>query len=209
MHVSRILAFAVAVLFSACARPLPKYEKPIARTQFQHVRTTAYTHSESDHLEHGRRTCLGTQLRCGAVKSAAADWSRWPAGTLFRITETGEVYEVDDIGWALSGRNTLDLYKPSRSAMNAWGARMVNIEILRWGDDRDSLAVLSKRTRHRHVRRMVDGLEHRIARGETNPEPMVASVPAVVPSTVAVSAPAPVTVPAAGGVLRPFRQPIQ
>jgi 3D (Asp-Asp-Asp) domain-containing protein len=196
MHVSRLLALAVALSFAACARPLPKYEKPIARTQFQHVRTTA---------------CLGTPLRYGAVRSAAADWSRWPAGTLLRITETGEIYEIDDIGWALSGRNTIDLYKPSRAAMNAWGAKMVNIEILRWGDDRDSLALLQKRTRHRHVRRMVDGLEDRLARGETNPVPVVATVPSVVPSTVAVStpAPAPASAPASGTVLRRFRPSVQ
>jgi 3D (Asp-Asp-Asp) domain-containing protein len=209
MHVSRFLALAVAVLFSACARPLPKYEKPIARTQLQRVRTTAYTHTESDHRQHGCLTCLGTQLRYGAVRSAAADWSRWPAGTLFRIQETGEICEVDDIGWALSGRNTIDLYKPSRAAMNAWGVRMVNIEILRWGDDRESLALLQKRSKHRHVKRMLDGLENRVARGETNPEPAIASVPAVAPSTVAVSTsvPTPTTTPAAP--LRPFRQPVQ
>src|SRR5262245_25229986 len=123
-----VLFAAAAVMVSSCGRALPKYEKPIARTQFQRVRTTAYTHTESDHIEHGRQTCLGTRLRCGSVNSAAADWSRWPAGTTFRILDTGEVFEVDDIGWALSGRNTIDLYKPNRAAMNRWGARMVNIE---------------------------------------------------------------------------------
>ena len=109
---------AVAVFVTACGRSLPPYEKPIARANFQHVRTTAYTHTESDHLEHGCQTCTGTPLRSGSVNSAAADWSRWPQGTLFRIIDTDELYEVDDIGWALSGRNTIDLYKPSKSAMN-------------------------------------------------------------------------------------------
>jgi 3D (Asp-Asp-Asp) domain-containing protein len=189
---------AVACFVSACGRSLPPYEKPIARANFQHVRTTAYTHSESDHLVHGRQTCTGTPLRCGTVNSAAADWSRWPQGTMFRIVETGELYEVDDIGWALSGRNTIDLYKPSKSAMNSWGARMVNIEVVKWGEDRDSYKVLAKRTKHKHVRRMVDDLDRRIARGATNPEPVVVATVSTEPEpTAAVSTPA-----TAGGLRR-------
>ena len=155
------------------------------------MRTTAYTHSEDDHLCHGCRTALGTTLRYGKIRSAAADWSRWPAGTVFRILETGEVCEVDDIGWALAGRNTIDLYKPTRGAMNAWGVRTVNIEILQWGDDASSLSILSKRMKHRHVRRMANDLEKRIASGAQNPAMMVAQVP---------EAPT-------GPDLRPFRKP--
>jgi 3D (Asp-Asp-Asp) domain-containing protein len=189
---------AIACFVSACGRSLPPYEKPIARANFQHVRTTAYTHSESDHLVHGRQTCTGTPLRCGTVNSAAADWSRWPQGTMFRIIETGELYEVDDIGWALSGRNTIDLYKPSKSAMNSWGARMVNIEVIKWGEDRDSHNILAKRTKHKHVRRMVDDLDRRIARGATNPEPVAIATVATEPEpTAAISAPA-----AVGGLRR-------
>ena len=152
---------AVAVIFSACARSLPKYETPIARAQFQSVRTTAYTHSEADHICHGRQTALGTTLRYGKVHSAAADWSRWPAGTVFRILETGEVCEVDDFGWALAGRNTIDLYKPSRAQMNSWGVRRVNIQVLNWGDPDRSLSVLRPRGKHRHVRKMIAEIEDR------------------------------------------------
>ena len=159
----------IAMLLPGCTRSLPTYETPVARTQFQRVRTTAYTHTESDHLEHGCQTCMGTTLRYGAVRSAAADWSRWPAGTTFRIVETGEVCEVDDIGWALSGRNTIDLYKPSRAAMNGWGTRTVNIEILRWGSDERSLSLLRNRSKYAHVRRMVDDLQKRIASNRETP----------------------------------------
>jgi hypothetical protein len=49
---------------------------------------------------------------------------------------------VDDYGWALAGTNTIDLYKPSRAAMNRWGVRRVTIENLRWGNPERSLAVL-------------------------------------------------------------------
>jgi 3D (Asp-Asp-Asp) domain-containing protein len=193
-----ILLAAVAMGLASCARSLPTYEKPIARTQFQRVRTTAYTHTESDHIEHGRKTCIGTTLCYGAVRSAAADWSRWPVGTTFRILDTGEICKVDDIGWALSGRNTIDLYKPTRAAMNAWGTRTVNIEILNWGDDREALDILRKRSKYAHVRRMVKDLEKYAASNRRTPPP----VTTIAPITIAAAT----TVPDAGSDLRPFRQ---
>ncbi len=151
-------------LVVGCAsRPLPKYEKPIARAQVQRVRTTAYTHSEADHIQHGRSTAMGTTLQYGNVRSAAADWSRWPAGTLFRIQETGELYRVDDYGWALAGTNTIDLYKPSRAMMNQWGVRYVTIENLEWGDVDQSRAILRPRSKYKHVRRMLKELDSRYA----------------------------------------------
>jgi 3D (Asp-Asp-Asp) domain-containing protein len=162
--VVRAVLPAAALALGACSsRPLPKYEKPIARTHFQKVRTTAYTHSEADHIKHGRRTALGGTLQSTNIKSAAADWSRWPAGTVFRIVETGEVYRVDDYGWALSGTNTIDLYKPTRNAMNTWGVRRVTIENLQWGDVDRSLTILRGRSKYRHVRRMIDQIEDRYA----------------------------------------------
>jgi len=176
-----LLLTAVAMVLAACARPLPTYEKPIARTQFQHVRTTAYTHTESDHIEHGCKTCIGTALCYGAVHSAAADWSRWPVGTTFRILDTGEICKVDDIGWALSGRNTIDLYKPTHIAMNTWGTRTVNIEILNWGDDREALDILRKRSKYRHVQRMVRDLEKNIASNRHTPPPVTIAASAEVP----------------------------
>lgn len=87
--------------------------------------------------------------------SAAADWSRWPAGTIFRVLSTRQVYRVDDYGWALAGRNTIDLYLPSRRAMNAWGLRREAIEILQWGDPRESLRILRPRAKFRHIQRMI------------------------------------------------------
>ena len=161
----RIFLAALTLFAAACSsqRPLPKYQKPIARARVQTVRTTAYTHTEDDHVRYSNRNALGGCLKCGPIHSAAADWSRWPAGTVFRIRETGQVFEVDDYGWALAGTNTIDLYKPSRAAMNAWGVRRVTIDNLRWGDPHRSLAILRQRMKHRHIRRMVDALEDRMA----------------------------------------------
>ncbi len=157
------MAVLLALSLSACAtkRALPKYEKPVARAPVMKIRTTAYTHTESDHTVYGAKNALGTPLKCGEMNSAAADWSRFPAGTIFRVPATGEVYEVDDYGWMLSGTNTIDLYKPTRSAMNTWGVRHVTIEILRWGDVAYCHRVLKPREKYRHVKRMVAQIEDR------------------------------------------------
>ena len=189
------------MVFAGCARSLPTYEKPIARTQFQRVRTTAYTHTEGDHLKHGSQTCIGTTLRYDAIHSAAADWSRWPLGTTFRILDTGEICKVDDIGWALAGRNTIDLYKPSRSDMNGWGTRTVNIEILNWGDDRESLAVLRRRNKFAHVQRMVKDIEKHVASNRRTPPPVTIAASAEVPGPD-VEVPAASPLPMEGGLRR-------
>jgi len=160
---SRALPLALCLIITGCAsHPLPKYERPIARTQVQRVRTTAYTHTESDHVQYSNHNALGGTLQCGQINSAAADWSRWPAGTVFRIRETGELYRVDDYGWALAGTNTIDLYKPTRGAMNAWGVRHVTIENLQWGDPKQSLSILRPRSHYRHIQRMVAELKERM-----------------------------------------------
>lgn len=158
-------------------RTLPAFEARVARTDFQHVRLTAYTSSESDHRIYGSRNALGSELQvAGApihraevtrgrkhipiaktprVGSAAADWGRWPAGTTFRLLSTGQIYRVDDYGWALSGRNTIDLYMANQREMNTWGVREEAIQILRWGDSEKSLRLLAPHSQHKHVRRMI------------------------------------------------------
>jgi len=158
----RLIKFLPVLLLIGCAgRPLPKYEKPLKRAPVMKVRTTAYTHTEADHRRYGSRNALGTYLQTGDINSAAADWSRFPAGTVFRLEATGELFVVDDYGWALSGTNTVDLYKPSRDLMNEWGVRRVTIEILHWGDFREGYKVLKPRSKHRHVRRMLKQIEQR------------------------------------------------
>jgi 3D (Asp-Asp-Asp) domain-containing protein len=158
----RIIACAIlSILFVGCAgRSLPEYETPLPRTQFMRVRTTAYTETESDHRRYGKSSAVGTTLEAGLVRSAAADWARWPAGTKFLILATGQVYEVDDYGWALSGRNTIDLYCPSWAEMSNWGVRRVTIQILEWGDPWKSYQILKPRRDYAHVRRMLDEIRN-------------------------------------------------
>jgi 3D (Asp-Asp-Asp) domain-containing protein len=229
-----LAAFIAIILLTACGtthNALPAYEPPLAKTNFQHVRTTAYTHTESDHRQYGNRNALGGELRAAGpaihraevvtratlayevqraipvdengsyspplqrfsmqekrtvartakrstkptrnarravavtkppqIGSAAADWSRWPAGTVFRLLSTGQNYRVEDYGWALSGRNTIDLYMANQGEMNNWGAREERIEILKWGDSQESLQFLRRHQDYRHIKRMVLELEGR------------------------------------------------
>ncbi len=199
-----------ALSLGACettTRMLPQYEAPISRNDFQSVRTTAYTHTESDHRQYSNRNALGGELhaagpgtrraetrsaapdsstplqpfsmepgaarggaaaravyqspRPGEYGSAAADWSRWPAGTIFRLLSTGQVYRVDDYGWALAGRNTIDLYMATSHDMNTWGVRQESIQVLQWGDPQESLRFLKPHQDHRHIRRMILELQGR------------------------------------------------
>lgn len=127
------------------------------------VRTTAYCHDEADHLVYGARNALGTPLRFGQVRSAAADWSRYPVGTRFRIADQPNIiYEVDDYGSALVGTGTIDIYKPTRSLMDAWGVRHVDIEVLQWGSWERSADIMRDRMKWPHVRQMMRGIQERM-----------------------------------------------
>lgn len=98
------------------------------------VRTTAYCHEEADHKPYGRLTAIGTTLQCRPDHtSAAADWSRFPLGTRFQIVGEPTIYVVEDCGGALWGTSTIDIYRPTMSAMHAWGTRHVEIKILQYG----------------------------------------------------------------------------
>jgi 3D (Asp-Asp-Asp) domain-containing protein len=191
-HFARFSLLALACGLASCAtRSLPTYEKPLPRAAVQHVRTTAYTDTESDHLQYGAQSACGTPLQYGVVHSAAADWSRWPQGTVFRIAETGETCQVDDYGWALAGTNTIDLYKPDRASMNAWGTHRVTIEILHWGDPWDSYKILAPRNSYAHVRRMLKEITDSSPRHGGDSGPVIAANTAPAPS---LAAPGPIAV---------------
>jgi 3D (Asp-Asp-Asp) domain-containing protein len=231
-----LAAFIAVILLSGCGtsqHALPPYEPPLAKTDFQHVRTTAYTHTESDHRAYSNHNALGGELHAAGppihradaapgvtlayevpravavdetashspqlqpfsmeetsgsrritrttkrgakttrsvkravvvskprIGSAAADWSRWPVGTTFRLLSTSQIYRVEDYGWALAGRNTIDLYMPNQREMNSWGARQETIQVLQWGDPQESLQFLRRHQDYKHIKRMVFELEGR------------------------------------------------
>src|SRR5204863_6664881 len=123
--------------------------------RISNIRTTAYTHTEGG----GRRNAIGKSLSSQNQMSAAADWSRFPLGTRFQIVGTQDRYIIDDYGGALVGTNTIDLYKISRRAMRLWGVRRVDIDILEWGSNQQSLKILAPRRKNGLVRRMIAGIE--------------------------------------------------
>jgi len=120
------------------------------------VRTTAYHPAESDHLIYGSQNATGTQLRyTNRVRSAAADWSFYPVGTVFRITGLPYLYVVDDYGSALTGTGTIDIFTPDNDVMQQWGKRNVEITIVQWGSFTRSAEILTKRTGYDHCRSML------------------------------------------------------
>ena len=139
----------------ASASP-PRVQSPPTKN----VRTTAYTHTESDHVTYGAKSAEGGTLKYGGVRSAAADWSVYPVGTKFQIEGDPCIYEVDDYGSALVGTETIDIYKPSKAAMDEWGVRNVKIKVIQWGSFLKSLAIMKPRaTKAPHIRQMIQKIE--------------------------------------------------
>lgn len=151
------IAVLTIALFGACSSS-GKGQSPTASGARMKVRTTAYHHSEPG----GRANGIGGRL--SAAHSAAADWSWMPVGTRFRIVSTGEDYVIEDYGSALVGRKTIDIYKPTRRAMNAWGVRHVEIQIIEWGSPAVSLKVLQPRQKYGYIRTMVAGLRKQVGK---------------------------------------------
>ncbi len=150
---------AIVALLSSCSSSSKGRVVTSKGTRITSVRTTAYTHSESDHIIYGARTAVGTPLKFGTVRSAAADWSVYPVGTIFQIEGTPYIYQVDDYGSALVGTNTIDIYQPTKAQMKAWGVRNVNIRVLKWGSFSKSVAIMKERQKYDHVRSMVSRIQ--------------------------------------------------
>lgn len=128
------------------------------------VRTTAYSHQEQDSWKYGKKSAAGTTLKhTRKERSAAADWSRFPLGTRFKIKGLSQEYVVDDYGSALVGSDTIDIYKPSMSSMKQWGTRHVGIEVLEWGSFTESERILQSRAaKAPHVRTMLKAIQKKI-----------------------------------------------
>ncbi len=164
--ITAILSLSASLILTASAEPQVWgcAEVDEIEIELRTVRTTAYNHGEADHKRYGRKNAIGTPLKYGRVRSAAADWSRFPLGTKFRLLkDPNTIYVIDDYGKALVGKETIDLYKPSMRAMRQWGARQVEIEIIEWGSLKESLRILKPRAKYAsHVRRMVWAIQSQI-----------------------------------------------
>jgi 3D (Asp-Asp-Asp) domain-containing protein len=160
-------ALALICLLASCAEQPVSAPQRVAAAKakrMQKVRTTAYTRGEKG----GRRNAIGSRLSGSRVMSAASDWSRFPLGTRFRLVDTNEEFVIDDYVTALIGTNTIDLYRPSRLEMRRWGVRHVDIDIVQWGSNEQSLKVLKPRAKHRIVRRMIVALQKKASARAAN-----------------------------------------
>jgi hypothetical protein len=76
------LAGISAILLSSCGttgvRALPAYEAPLAKSDFQTVRTTAYTHTESDHVQFTNHNALGGKLQAAGPPIRRAENTHLP-----------------------------------------------------------------------------------------------------------------------------------
>jgi 3D (Asp-Asp-Asp) domain-containing protein len=141
------------------AAPKPKPEPKSEPVPMVAVLTTAYSGGAQCNGAWAHRNAIGGKLKSGEVNSAAADWSRFPLGTKFRVVQTGQIYQIDDYGSAMVGKDKIDLFMPSYSQVDRWGKRDVTIEIIEWGSPEKSLEILKPRARVSYVRRMVEALK--------------------------------------------------
>lgn len=149
----RTSAIIVSCLACLSGQPGTASDAPVVRLV---VRTTAYTHTEADHLPYGNKSALGTVLQyTPEYHSVAADWSRFPLGTKFRIKGYDRLFVVDDYGRALVGTQTIDLYFPTKERMDHWGVRFVEIEVLEFGSFHESRKILATRATHPHCLAML------------------------------------------------------
>ena len=173
MKITRMLvksAFAIAVIFlNSCAfdsfNPFSEKLSPNIGRHYdpslpvRTVRTTSYSHREKElGNKYGALTASGRRVRYGRVRSAAADWSRYPLGTRFKIVGQPYVYVVEDYGRSLVGTGTIDIYKPTLRMMRSWGTRYVKIQVLEWGSYKASSEILKGRLHYDHVRRMYNSI---------------------------------------------------
>lgn len=57
---------------------------------------------------------------------------------------------------------TIDIYKLTRSLMNAWSERHVDIEVLQWGSWERRTNIMRDRMKWPHVRQMIHGIHERM-----------------------------------------------
>lgn len=163
---NRAILLALLVLPTSFVSGCGNLGDSLRHGQHVNVVATAYSSGSSCNGAWAGRNALGGPLKHGTVSSAAADWSQIPLGTKFMVLETGRVYEVDDYGSAMVGKNKVDLFKTNYREVYHWGVRNVTLKILKPGDWEKSLAVLKPRSRWPHVREMVVRLQDKV--GEDN-----------------------------------------
>jgi hypothetical protein len=137
---------ALALALAGCiGGGAPGGEPPPERASYLKLNVSRYAGAAADPGA-PPATARGTRYQSGTISSAAADWSRFPAGTVFRVLATRELFEVDDYTDDIVGTNTILLYKPAVANLPAATTHYVTIEIVKWGSPRESAAMLKTHT---------------------------------------------------------------
>ena len=99
-----ILAAFIAIILASCettTRALPPYERPLAKGEFQNVRTTAYTHTEADHRQYSNRNALGGELHAAGPAIHRAENGDVGAAIGVGLEEQSDYQRVSNSGVAL------------------------------------------------------------------------------------------------------------
>lgn len=150
----------VALLDEVAHLPKDKHGMPSYTEDQTHrvVRATAYSHMQNEPGAPGRMNAAGGILKYGtskgSIRSAAADWSKYPLGTKFKIKGMPYTYVVDDYGSALTNTNTVDIFHPTLRGIKDWGLRTIEIDVIQWGSWDRTMALLKGRQSHWHCRDM-------------------------------------------------------
>lgn len=157
----------VALLQEVAHLPKDKHGFPTYTDDITHrvVRATAYSHMQNEPGAPGRMNAAGGILKWGQVRSAAADWSKYPVGTKFRIKGLPYLYVVDDYGSALAGTNTIDIFHPTLGGIKNWGLRTIEIDVVQWGSWDRTLTLLKGRQHRWHTRQMYAHAKRKVASG--------------------------------------------
>ncbi len=128
------------------------------------VESTAYTHSSESQKKWGLVSASGETLEATkAHNTAAADWSRFPVGTVFRIPGHQERFVIEDYGSALVGNDVIDIYRPTVAEAEAWGRQEITVEILEWGSLERSRDILKTRLQVPYCKTMFEAIEAKLA----------------------------------------------
>ena len=157
--------------------PKDKHDMPSYTDDITHrvVRATAYSHMQKEPGAPGRMNAAGGILKYGDnLRSAAADWSKYPVGTKFKIKGMPYTYVVDDYGSALANTNTIDIFHPTLGGIKEWGCRTIEIDVIKWGSWDRTMALLKGRQGYWHckdmyvnsMKKLQNGLA---AAGDSNP----------------------------------------
>lgn len=148
---------------SEISKPRTEFEANIHAkewTLLHSVTTSAYTHSEDPRWWKWTAINGTVQYNDGTNPnkpiSCATNWAKYPPGTKFFID--GKYYAAHDYGsFVTEYPNRIDLYVPTKQAVNTWWLKKKNVTVVEMGDFNKARSILSEPTRQKlpFVRQML------------------------------------------------------